>query len=117
MSTEASKLPPLPKWIDDLKGSDPTMDNMIHYIEELCSTLVSQVPGEAKPIDEAWGIWYEDLNGKKGWVGTNGRPALLSKAIAERDCVTPAYTPRRIVMYAADEITPTAPVLAAEVTS
>lgn len=25
--------PKLPKWIDDLKGSDPTMDGLIEYIE------------------------------------------------------------------------------------
>lgn len=45
---------PLPKWIDDMKGSGPTTDSLIEYIEQLSAGLPVQhpVPGAAVVVKD-----------------------------------------------------------------
>lgn len=44
MSENKKQQGELPKWIDDQKGKDPLMDDMIHYIEQLRAAPAIQQP-------------------------------------------------------------------------
>lgn len=69
MTTAHKDLPALPKWIDDLKGADPTTDAVIEYIEGLLAALARPEPASAPVVVEPSYWMVESVSGCGWWDG------------------------------------------------
>lgn len=81
-SIDLAQLYSLPRWIDDQKGKDPLMDDVIHYIEQLLArrSLTSGAPADEQ-VQQVLPPW----------------PEPVSAVTHERETIAPWVTDKQIV--------------------
>ena len=82
-TTQAGELPKLPKWIDDLKGSDPRTDELIVEIEawrdiaiKARAAIEMQASHSAVPVADLHGLRSDDEE-RFIEIGTRSNPLLI----------------------------------------